>query len=99
MANQRADVFWAMARINGADPPAIINSLNVQGVVRNGLGDWTVTLLEGIEPENAVYIVTPEADSEEASVLPLSDTTVQVFGAGNDITFNLLVLRNGPEAG
>jgi hypothetical protein len=97
--NQKKNRVHAAGRYSAAIPP-LVEAIGTGdwGVVRNGAGDTTVTLLVGIDATERLILATSRVTSTQVSVVSLTDTTFQVLcisdaAAATDTAVDFVVLR------
>jgi len=84
MALIRPDLLHLFAHINGAAGTVISGGLPDSAVVRNGAGDWTITIPDGVDINNCQPVVTVLGSAPlEVSVNQTSDTVFQILFLNN----------------
>jgi len=73
----------ACGQINGADGATNIAGTGNWSAVRNGAGDYTVTLTELIDATQCAVLATPRVTSTSVAVIAQTDSTIQ-FAVDND---------------
>lgn len=95
-------VVHAFVQFSAATPPVLTDNQGVVSVVRNGAGDWTVTLAEEIDPTHRYVILTTvqaAAAQHQIGAAAQTDVAFQVLGfdlavpGAVDAACRVLVLR------
>jgi len=99
MALEISNSFWAQCSVDAGNPPAYVYSRGfAAAITRNGVGDYTLTLDQGIDSTQSSIKVTPrQSPGAIVSAVHVSDTdkrirTFNAVGAAADIDFDVLVL-------
>lgn len=98
----RADMIAAAASFLGADGQVSANNQtgSIASSVRNGAGDYTITLTPGCDATQCVFLATLRGGAIDGwiQVNPLTDTTVQVLtgtvAAAADRNFDLFIMKS-----
>lgn len=83
MANQITDNLHAQVHFD--DAGNIIAQSGIQSVVRNGVGDYTVTLLEGIADSESVEALCVPTDFSSEAAEPATGCVVFVDAVTRDV--------------
>ena len=73
----------AYAKVSAATPPVVTDAVGITGVVRNGAGDWTVTLADEIDnTQRSVTLTTNQAAAAhvQKNSAVQTDATIGVLG-------------------
>jgi hypothetical protein len=95
------DCLVAQGRVDAAASPAWLNRRGFSGAAptRNGAGDYTLTLTEGVDATNIqVFVTLEKATVGFAGYTIVSDTQIRIYTfdgtpAAADTDFSILVLR------
>lgn len=86
------DCVAASCRVAAGAAPTFISGDNIASVAKNGDGDFTVTIQQGVDVTTCVPLATTEDGTVRCLVVQLSDTTFQVLTEATDADFSLTVL-------
>ena len=99
MALEISNSFHAMCAVDaGAVPAYVFNRGFAAAITRNGAGDYSLTLDQGIDSTQSSIHVTPrESPGAIVTAVHTSDTSKQILlfdaaGMATDIDFDVLVL-------
>lgn len=98
MALEISNSYWAMCAVDAGAPPAVVFNRGFASVTRNGAGDYTLVLDQGIDSTQCGFKVTPrQSPGAIVAVVHTSDTDKQILlfnaaGVAADVDFDVLVL-------